>query len=219
MRKAALMTAALLIVASSIHAFAGTPKVKRYKIKSGIVEMALLGTESGTEITYFDDWGWKEAKYKTSVLKVAGFTQETKTLTLLDGEWTYSVDLNTNMGSKMKTPLFDELNQAADRKGEDLTDSGMEMMKQMGGKKTGAGVVAGKNCDIWEIASMGTKTWIWNGLTLKIESGFGGINIGQEAKSLKLDVAVPADKLQLPANAKITDGPDISNIMKNLKRK
>ncbi len=216
----AISLIAVIVFGNSSSTWAGKkPKVKRYKEKSGIIEMISTGTMSGKETIYFDNWGWLEAKYTETTIKVAGFTQKTKQLTLLDGEWTYNIDLNTNKGTKMKTPLFDELNASAKSKGNDLTDTGEEMMKQMGARKVGKGVIAGKNCDIWEIKDMGTKTWVYNGVGLKVETGFAGMKIVQEAKSAKFNVAIPAGKLKLPANATITEGPDISDIMKGLRRK
>ncbi|KAA3658071.1 MAG: hypothetical protein DWQ10_11945 [Calditrichaeota bacterium] len=173
-----------------------SPPMKRYKVKSGIVKYKVSGMQEGTEIVYFDKWGMLEAKYTQTEMSMMGMKQKTNTLTLLDGEWTYTVDFNTNTGTKMKTPLIDELTKNA--KNKDLTDVGKKMMQDMGGKKIGMEKVAGKLCEVWEIKSMNSKTWVWNGVPFKNVVGFGGMNMASVAESAEFNVTIPKEKVTLP---------------------
>ncbi|MCA9731323.1 hypothetical protein KC799_04290 [candidate division KSB1 bacterium] len=175
--------------------YSSTP-MKRYKVKSGIIEYKVTGMQKGTETLYFDNWGMLEAKYTQTELSIMGMKQQTNTMTLLDGEWTYTVDFKSNTGTKMKTPLFEELSKNAEN--QDLTDVGKKMMQDMGGKKTGMEEVAGKMCEVWEIQSMQAKTWVWNGVTLKNMVDMGGINMSSVATSAQFNVPVPKEKLSMP---------------------
>ncbi|KAA3618937.1 MAG: hypothetical protein DWQ05_06110 [Calditrichaeota bacterium] len=186
------------------------PMMKRYKIKSGIIEYKLTGVNSGKEIVYFDNWGMLEAKYTKTVMSMMGMTQKTNTLTLLDGEWTYNIDLDTNTGTKMATPLFQELQKNA--KNQDLTDVGKKMMEDMGGKKIGMEKLLGKLCEVWEIKAAYSKTWIWNGVAFKIEAGLGNMKMNSEAVSAKFNVPIPKAKVTLPKGAKIRE---MQNPMQN----
>ncbi len=190
------------------------PDVKRYKIKSGIIEYALSGMQKGKETLYFDKWGWREARYTESEVSIGGMTQKTNQLSLLDGKWTYNIDLVNRTGIKMETPLLKEL--TANAQGKDLTDIGMKMMKDMGGKKIGEGEVAGKKCEIWEV--MGAKTWLWNGLTLKTEAGFGGMNIVSTATNVQINTNIPSDKVTIPSDIQITEAGNIQDLMKKMKK-
>lgn len=196
-------TALFLLAALS---YAPGKKIKRYKVKSGIIELQVSGMQQGKETIYFDDWGLLEAKYTHTVLSIMGMKQETNTLTLIAGDSTYSIDLNTKTGTKMETPFMSELSKNA--KTDDLTDVGKKMMQQMGGKKTGMEKIAGKRCEVWEIKSMGSKTWIWNGVSLKTEVNFGGMKMSSEAKSAKFNVPIPPEKVKMPAGVTISNMPN-----------
>ncbi len=103
-----------------------------------------------------------------------GMGVKTHNLTLMDGEFTYAVDLVKKTGTKTKTPMMEALIRNAESENKDLTDVGTDMMVQMGGKIVGEEQILGKNCQIWEISNMKTKTWIWNGIVLKSETSMMG---------------------------------------------
>jgi len=76
---------------------------------------------------------------------------------------------------------------------EDLNEVGKKMMEAWGGKIIGKGKVLGKECDIWEISDMGTKTWIWNWIPLKTVTSMGMI-ITTEATEISEKCDKPAVK-------------------------
>ncbi len=182
---------------------------KRYGVKSGIIEYELSGAQSGKETIYFDDWGYREAKYSETELSFGGFSQKTSTLTILEGKMIYSIDLATNTGTKMENPMFAEL------KDDELIEMGEQMMKQMGGEKTGTATLLDKTCDVWEIKQMGTKTYVWNSIPLKTE-----VNMGMQMNITAVSFAegeVPQDKLKIPEGVTFSEGADLSEMMKKLK--
>ncbi len=163
---------------------------KRYGIKSGIIEYELSGAQSGKETIYFDDWGYREAKYTEAELSFGGFSQKTNTLTILEGKMIYTIDLSTNTGTKMENPLF------AGLKDEDLQEMGKQMMEQMGGEKTGTETFLDRTCEVWEIKQMGTKTYVWESIALKTEVNMG-MQMNITAVSMK-EGEVPQEKLKIP---------------------
>lgn len=209
----ALSLSLLLVI--NIASGQGQVGLKRYLIKSGIVEYTLSGTRKGTETIYFDDWGMREAKYTKAELSVAGFTQKQNTLTLLDGETTYNIDLDRKTGTKMETPMLKEL--AANNK--DLTDAGEKMMKSMGGAKVGTEVVLGKTCDVWEIKNMQSKTWVWKNVPLKTQVNMANMPMAMIATKFEEGASIPADKLKVPSDVTITEGVDMKKMLEGLKAK
>lgn len=203
------------LIASGTASSQSLAGVKRYQIKSGVVEYTLSGTRKGTETIYFDNWGMREAKYTQAEMSMMGFTQKQNTLTLLDGETTYNIDLDTKTGTKMETPILKEL--AANNK--DLTDAGEKMMKSMGGVKIGTEVVLGKTCDVWEIKNMQSKTWVWKNVPLKTQVNMANMQMTMIAIKFEDGAAIPADKLKIPSDVTITEGVDMKKMLEGLKAK
>jgi hypothetical protein len=192
-----------------------SPKFKRYNIEKGIVEYELSGSRTGKEILYFDNWGMREATFTNAEISISGFSIKENKITILDGEWTYNIDLDKKTGSKIKTPLLEELIKAAGDK--DLGEFGEEMLKKMGGKKIGKDEVLGKTCDIWEIQNLNTRSWVWNWITLKTEAKLMGVSVIITATKISPNVSVPEEKFKIPAGITITEGVDPGSILNKLK--
>lgn len=202
-----LMVFALSMMLTSAHS--QTVDYKRYKIKSAIVTYEISGMQSGTIDLYFDDYGVNEASYENTLLEMFGVTQETKTVNYLQGYWQYNLNLTTNTGTKTKNTMLEQIVNNAENA--DLEEVGMEMLVAMGGQKVGDEEFLGRNCEIWEIESMGTTVWIWNGISLKSETNMMGITMNRVATSIDENAVVPAEKLEIPDNVTFTE-VDIDNI-------
>lgn len=190
---------------------------KRYLVESGIVEYEMSGMQKGTETVYFDRWGWREAKYTNSELSIAGITRKENKLTIMEGEWISNIDLASRTGSKIKNPMLQQFIEAA--KGRSLTEVGEEMMRRMGGEKSGSDTVAGQPCDIWVVKQMGSKSCVWNGVTLRTEVTMGGMQMTSNATRFQANAAVPADKITIPGDVKITEGPDVKRVLEGIREK
>ena len=55
------------------------------------------------------------------------------------------------------------------------------MLLSMGANKIGSDEFLGKDCDVYEMKSTGTKLWVWEWITLKSETKSGGLNINLTA--------------------------------------
>lgn len=135
----------------------------------------------------------------------------------MDGDWTYSVDLEAKTGTKVPTPLLKDLSAQAKSEGKDLTDIGEDIMKRSGAKKIGEETFLGKRCDVWEIQNLKTKTWVWQGLALKTEASMMGKTILIEATRVQENVNVPPEKLTLPKGVVITEGQNPMEMLKQMK--
>ncbi len=182
-------------------------KMKRYGVKQACIEYTVSGDmQSGTEVLYFDHWGAREAKYEMKTIKVGPMKTEENKVTYMEGSMAYTVNLKDNTGSKMENPMLKGF------EGQDLSEVGEKMMKQMGGKKIGSEKFLGKQCDIWEIKQMGTKSWVWKGVPMKTELNMMGMKINVVAT--KISENFDKSKLQRPKNI---DYKDMSEMMKSLK--
>lgn len=201
------------LIASGTASSQSLAGVKRYLVKSGIVEYTLSGTRKGTETIYFDNWGMREAKHTKAEMSMMGITQTQNTLGIIDGAYTYNIDLDTKTGTKMETPMLKEL--AANTK--DLTEAGEKMMKNMGGVKIGTEVILGKSCDVWEIKNMKSKTWVWKGVPLKTHVNMPSMEMTIMATKIDEGASIAADKFAIPPDVKITEAGDMKKMLEGLK--
>lgn len=192
---------------------------KRYLVESGIIEYEMSGMQKGTETVYFDKWGWREAKYTNSELSIAGITRKETKLSIMDGDWIYNIDLESRTGTKIKNTLLPQFIEAAKKKGQTMTELGEEMMRNMGSEKSGTDTVAGQPCDVWVSKQMGSRSCVWNGVTLQTEVTMGGMRMTSNATRFQANAAVPADKITIPGDVKITEGPDLKRALEGIREK
>ncbi len=186
-------------------------KLKRYKLKSGMVEYTttisgkMMGSTiigSGTEKLYFKDWGALELKEeestKTTTIKIFGRgkteTENTHVINKLDNGESYHVDFDKKeiyAGRDMAMDMTKAFQPNAD-----AGAVGKNMLESMGGKKVGSGKLLGYNCEIWELS--GGKQWMYKGVVLKLEMTMLGITTITQAKKADFDIAVPDKYFDLP---------------------
>lgn len=192
---------------------------KRYLVESGIVEYEMSGMQKGTETVYFDRWGWREAKYTNSEISIAGISRRESKLSLMDGEWLYTIDLERRTGTKTNNTLLPRFIEAAKRKDQSMTELGEEMMRNMGGEKMGTEQIAGKPCEIWVVRKMGSRTCVWNGVTLRTEVTMAGMQMTSTARRFEDNAGIPGDKFAIPGDVKIAQGPDVKQVLEGIKEK
>ncbi len=187
---------------------AWSEEMKRYKIASARIQYKLSGTQTGTEELTFDRYGMREARRTQSQISMAGQVIKTDQLSLMDGETTTMVDMIRKTATKMPTPLMGELTEAARLQGGDMSDLGAVYLERMGGVKTGTGTVAGKPCEVWELRKLGSKAWVWNGVTLRSETAMAGQTINIEAVSVEEAPQLGPDAFAVPPGVSVgTDDP------------
>lgn len=172
--------------------------LKRYDVEAATVKFNVSGSlQNGTEELVFDQYGIREMKTTNTEFAVAGITQKTSQMVLTEGDKIHSADLATKSGTVIQNPLYQNIVDLSKQK--DLKDFGEAMMKQLGGKKTGSDTVAGKDCEVWEIASLGSTSCVWKGVTLRTVSKIAGVDVLIEATEVN-EGSVPDSAFEFPAD-------------------
>lgn len=185
------------------------PTLKRYDVKSGMVTykitingkvMGSTITGSGSEKLYFKNWGATELKEEnsTKTTKMNFFgkekikTDKTHTINKLDNGKSYLVNFKNASIYLRRDPMMELMKNT----NTDAGNAGKEMLKSVGGKKIGEENFLGYPCEIWD--AMGSKQWIYKGVTLKIVSKVMGITTIKEATEAKFNINVSDKHFQLP---------------------
>ncbi|MGB9702255.1 MAG: hypothetical protein ACPL1A_05945 [Candidatus Kapaibacteriota bacterium] len=176
--------------------------MKKYQVKSGIVEYSISGIQTGKQTLYFDNWGLLSAEYTQATTTFMGMTVPTNTLSLTTQEWTYNIDLDKKEGTKIANKEIEELMKSL--QGKDLEEIGRKMLEKLNAKKIGNETFLGKNCEVWEIQKLSSKVWLYKYIPLKTISNIMG-TITIEATKFEENVSIPADKLKVPSGIKITE--------------
>ena len=176
--------------------------IKKYQIKSGIIEYKIEGMSNGSEIVYFDDYGIKEARFTKTEAKIMGFTTTANTITITDKDWSYNINLDEKTGTKMNNKQLQELIGRITQK--DYEEFGKKMLEQMDAKHIGNETILGKSCEVWDIRKMNGKTWNYKYVPLKIEINMLGTNTTTAIK-FEENAKIPSDKFQVPKGITITE--------------
>lgn len=202
MKNLSLISTLLLIVGltSTLHA-----DMKRYEVKSGIIEYEINGGGSimgistkttGESKLLFKEYGNMERNDEKSSSTTMGRTENNQnTMVMRDGKF-YMVNYEDKTIIE-HTPEM--LKQMGDK---DMSKIGKDAMKKMGGTKVGTEKVLGYPCEIWEV--MGTKTWLHKGVMLKTEANIMGMKHLQIAKSAKFNISISDKEFALPDFPKMT---------------
>ena len=198
---------AVAVIMGSIILSAGGGQIRLYDIKSGELTYSIRGSgdimgvkmeESGRKRVIFDNYGTKNLTEETKVKRENVMGQknitETHTMTYMNGNTLYHVDFNRKMITAMENRGMTAMN--AMGQGGNINRISLDMMKQMGGRKTGTDRVLGYTCDVWEL--MGVKQCIYKGIPLKIEADMMGMKATEIATNARFDISLSNDDFKLP---------------------
>jgi len=178
---------------------------KRYQIKSGYIKYEISGYTDGIQEIYFDNYGQKEFQINKTTVNMFGVKKTTKSKSLIDGDWMYSIE-----GNKATKYNYKEMMQVFAKKNNQGAKAFSEdMIKAMGGKKAGSDKVLGKKCDVYEFTNMGNKACIYKGMPLRTTSNMMGMEFNMQAVEFKENIKIDPEQLALPAGIKVVDGPPI----------
>jgi hypothetical protein len=206
-----LVIAALFISCNNDAQNTNNNNLKRYKVKSGIIiyniatsgkVMGSVISGSGTEKLYFKDWGaielLEEESITTTKMKMFGQksteTENVHTISKLDNGESYHVDFKKKeiyAGRDMAMDMVKMFHPTSD-----AGETGKSMTDGMGGKVIGNETFLGYDCEIYDL--MGSKQWIYKGVTLKMEVTVMGITTIKTATSAKFDVSISNSYFELP---------------------
>ncbi len=179
----------------------GAPAAPSFGVKSGIVTNTNSVGAGNTETLYFDDFGARQAVYRTLTASVGGKPAATQTVVIIRDGMVYSFNPENKKGVKMNMPpgmkglLPDFASMAPDARAR-FKYHEIEPRTFLGKVSQGFSV---------EQNGMPVKIWTWKGVPMHMESG-GAHPIVIETTKLETDVAIPAEKFVVPTDIKLTAG-------------
>ena len=197
----------LAVVMGSSILVAGANQMKLYDVKSGKIEYGIKGSGEimgqkmqtiGKKRVIFDTYGAQNLTEENKIDKQTIMGQKkitkTHTMTYMKEGMAYHVDFKAkrimrmgNMAASMGALMGG---------GKNMKQSGEDMMKQMGGKKTSTDKVLGYACDVWEM--MGTKQCIYKGIPLRVETNVMGLKNTETATKAEFDISLSSNDFKLP---------------------
>jgi len=174
-------------------------EVKRYEVKSGIIEYKLVGggdmmgiktQMSGTNKVAFKEWGSIELHQSMTKSVIMGREENTQDTIKIENGKVYVVDYENKVISEYDPSMLMQSQY------KDLIKSAKEMIVQMGGKKIGDETIQGYDCEVWEMPQV--KLWLHKGIALKTVANIMGITNTIEATTIQLDAPVSDNDLKLP---------------------
>ena len=179
--------------------YAQEVSLKPYGIESGIIEYKYSGSQVGTGILYFDDFGYKSAMKMDTKMN----DQPQKGWVVSFKEYQYIFDpAKPNEGLKMKNPIIESMLKMDkpdfDRVAEDL-------YSKMGMKRAGTEKFMDRDCIAFK-GDMG-KVLTWNGILMLMDMTYSGIKTKQEVTSIKINVPVDAKYFEIPKTIKFSEMP------------
>ena len=186
---------AVVAILLSVNALmAQTQNHKRFADKSGEIDYEWTGKMKGTEVMYWDEWGYKEYHIAKTEMKILGMKQVNNQHTLRIGDMVYTWKDGETKGTKMKDENYAAMAESV----KDWEEFGKGVMTQLGYEKKGSDLVGGKNCERWE-GVLG-KIWIYKSYGLKSEVNMLGITSTMMFTDYKAGSSVNASVFNLPKN-------------------
>ncbi|MCF8363162.1 MAG: hypothetical protein K9G70_11125 [Prolixibacteraceae bacterium] len=170
-------------------------KFKKYPFKSGIIEYKMEGSAKGTQVLYWDDYGYYETSIEKSEAKMFGQTTKTNKTTLTLGDKMYEWSEGDSVFYESTNPIAETWSEG-EYDEDDVEDYSVQMIESLGYEKIGSGNVLGKKCDIY--SGLG-KVWVWKGLSLRTEVKMLGVKTIIAAESIKTNTHVPGSVFKIPS--------------------
>jgi len=171
---------------------------QKFGVEQGMMEfkMTTMGMTSTMEM-YWRDHG----KETATITKMDMMGVSTTSNTVISGDYVYTWDSMTGMGTKVKVDM-DENNQNINYNNLDK-----EMMAKYNMVEEGTEEIMGKTCKVFTMNYQGVKstTWVYKGMALKSESVVAGVKTTYEVIKMEEGVEPPADVFELPDNIEFKD--------------
>lgn len=179
--------------------YAQEVSLKPYGIQSGIVEYKYSGSQVGTSILYFDEYGYKSAMKMDT--KINDQSQKGWVVSFKEHQYIFDPS-KPEEGLKMKNPIIASLLKM-DKP--DFDKVAEDLYSKMGMKRVGTEKYLDKDCIVFK-SDMG-KILIWNGILILMEMNYSGIKTKQEATLIKINVPVDDKYFEIPPNIKFNEMP------------
>jgi len=201
-----IIAIALIVAITSISIHATESSFKKYAVRSGKVTYAIkgqgeiMGTTQklvGKKRLIFDKYGYRELNEEATVQKMNIFGNEkvdkSHKMSLRNGTRASQVNFKRKQIMEIEVPGIAWVTAAS---GQDLSQMGEKMLKQMGGKKIGTETIAGYTCDVWKMR-VATQC-LYKGVPLKVITNLMGVKRTEVATEAHFDVDIDESSYRLP---------------------
>ncbi len=157
--------------------------LKRVSVKSGMITYELSGDVEGTEVYYFDQWGWLEKTIRKYTYSKYGISSDENRVELRNGDFQFRGNFNTGKGSKTEKKL--ESSMLRYKSSEEVTKT---ILESRNGTIVGEENILGRLCTVWEFPrGLIQRLWIHEGLILKREQRIATLSVISTATSIEFD--------------------------------
>ncbi len=188
-----------------------------YPSEYGMVEYSVSGMQTGTMTRYWRAWGFEQAEYQDLTLSMSGITQQTKSWTITTPETVTNIDQLTNTATQIANPMANAYNMSD----AEMDNVNQMMMQNMGGQMVGTEMIAGQECEVWQLAAIGGDVCLWSGVELRNTAGGGMMTMTAD----NIDTTTPIDEAHFTVPDDVTfttpgagtgDVPTLEELMQSL---
>lgn len=174
--------------------------LKPYGIKSGIIKYKYSGTQVGTSVLYFDEYGYRSTMIMDT--KMNDKPQKGWVVSFKEHQYMFDPSKPDLGGMKMKNPIIESMLKM-DKP--DFDKVAEDFYSQMGMKRAGTEKFMDRDC----IAFKGDRGKIltWNGILMLMDMNYSGVKTKQEVTSIKINVPVDEKYFEIPKNIKFSEMP------------
>ncbi|MCD6109477.1 hypothetical protein J7J83_01845 [bacterium] len=193
----ALFTASILVLAGCGESYPS--KLSVYPFKTAVIQYELSGGTQGDRSVFIRG----DQKAVHTFITTPG--QEKNLFELYLGNEKYIANLDKMTAIKAVDTNYDKMLKLNKKEQEEY------LIKKSLGLKTGVklpkpittSMVGGQQCDVYEIANIGTAC-MWHGIALQKEITLDGITNKIVAVKVDVDAKIPAERFELPAGVIVT---------------
>ena len=168
--------------------------LKRSAVKSGMITYELSGDVDGTEIYYFDEWGWLEKTIRNYTYSKYGISSEEKRVELRNGDFLFRGNFKTGKGSMRKKELESSMLRYKSREEVYRT-----ILESRNGIIIGEEYVLERLCTVWEFPrGLIQRLWIYDGFILKREQRIATLNVISTAIGIEFDQEYTNEDFYVP---------------------
>lgn len=167
--------------------------IKKCEYKTGIIKYKTTGFTTGSQILYFDTWGFRNAVEQSIVIN----GRDIKNRIITTEDWVYQMNITEQ--HFVKIPNMDnDLYKSLYKQFKDNVKATDTLMSASGGIKIRSEKVFGKMCDVWQVDA--ATTWLWKGIIVKSVMHLPMGKLIFEATEIKIDIKVPEGIFDIPSD-------------------
>lgn len=215
-----------LLVFLSFTLYCQDNNLKRYEFENAYAEKItkVVNTAFESETTekiYIAEWGLKEVhiKHEKRNIKMINKTDESKSISIMEGKWMTSYDPDKKKGTKIEIPLYDNLSSLNQTQLQNFSEQMKGALNTTTTELPNENIL-GFNCKVTDavsdIAGMKTtsKIWLYKNFVMKIESSGMGTSTSELVTVFKEGEKADNSVFTVPPDVNISEPKNIPLLKK-----